>query len=417
MTKALMKVVSLLTIALGLVIPLSAQSSDDVDGLRKQLHDVQQRLKNLEKKRASESVESEQIEYLEQGIDQLSEKVGNRAVVHAFDGMKLDIGGFLHTAYTYIEGDDHSEGSFNRQNFELLIGTELTEKWSTFIAGGFLREANDPFTVGSRTSPEFDTNDRNPLIIGWANYASGDLFNVRIGRMITPHGVINIEHFPATLLDPEQPQLLRPFGGNTIFPNFSTGVQLHGKKFGGTGVFSYATYYANATSRMNANSNDEPIWGGRVAYGNASGVWEIGVNYSSSYRASTDAENTMEGVDFHVRTTHFELKSEYYTTDEDRFYGGIEGNGDREAYYVQPIVHFNPHWSAFYRYDFLDSGARVGESTENVIGLNFLPNNNVRLRLTLTDKEFEGGANDDGLISLIDDAEATIMQVSGTFSF
>jgi len=360
---------------------------------------------------ASDKIEDlqEQVDNLELIIDEMSEQLGNRALVRVFDGIKLDIGGFLHSAYTFIDGEEDSLGSFNRQNFELLIGAELTENWTAFVAAGFLREAGDPFSVGSRETPTFDTNNNSPLIIGWVNYEHSDLFNVRVGRMITPHGVINIEHFPATLLDPEQPQLLRPFGGNTIFPNFSTGIQLHGKNFTNTGIFSYQTYATNATSGNNT-SNSEEVIGTRLAYGNMNGSWEIGLNGSDSYRASTSSDNTMFGVDAHARFGNFDFTAEIYNTSEDT-------GGDREAYYLRPAWHISDKWVAFYRHDFLDAGDEYGESTENALGINYLPNNNVRLRIIYTMKEFNDGFTDSTLTTSLNSADADIIQFSGTYSF
>ena len=87
------------------------------------------------------------------------------------------------------------------------------------------------FSASERRNPKFLMNSSTPLIIAWGNYAYSDALNIQFGRFSTPHGIINIEHFPATLLDPEQPQFLRPFSGQTIFPNFVDGIHLYGNYF------------------------------------------------------------------------------------------------------------------------------------------------------------------------------------------
>jgi len=345
----------------------------------------------------------ERLEELEFAMEEVDEQQGDRPLVHSFDGIKVDLGGFLHSTYTYVDAENGSAGSFNRQNFELLIGAELTESWSAFIAAGFLREANDPFTTGSPTDPVFDTNNRNPLIIAWANYEYNEALNVRMGRLSTPHGIINIEHFPATLLDPEQPQFLRPFGGNTIFPNFSTGIQLHGKFFGNSGTLSYSTYATNATG-ANTESNSEEILGGRVAFASASGALELGLNYSDSFRGSTNSDNELTGVDLKLELGRFQLKAEAFATDE-------EIGNDRSAFSI------TDKWTAFYRYDELETTLQSGTSIENMIGLNYLPSQNIRLRLTYTHKEFEDRLSDDLIPVALADTDADILQISGTFSF
>ena len=390
-----------------LSLPSYGQTKVEIKELRDEIIRLKKEVREARKN--SDLGVDDRLTELEISMKEAMDKLGSRAIVQAFEGIKLDIGGFLHTAYTYVEGDENSVGSFNRQNFELLIGAEITDSWSAFFAGGYLREANDPFVVGTRQAPDFDTNNRNPLIIGWSNYQQSDLFNVRLGRMITPHGIINIEHFPATLYDPEQPQFLRPFGGNTLFPNFSTGIQTHGKHFGERINFEYAVYATNAPGTGGV-SNTEELFGFRIAVSPYDSSVELGLNYSDSYRGSTNSDYTMQGVDLALNFGFFQLKTEYYQTDE-------ETGGDREAYYVQPIVHFSDKWSSFVRYDFLGAGDQLGESTENMIGLNYTPSYNVRLRVTYTDKEFTDGYTDSSLLTPLEDASASIVQFSGTFSF
>lgn len=393
-----------------LSVGVSAWSNDrsEIKTLKKDIDILEEKVRRLQRGQGSQAGET--ISDIEMQLQDISEQTGSRPLVHAFDSIKLDIGGFLHTAYTYVDGENASEGSFNRQNFELLIGSELTDNWSAFIASGFLREANDPFAVGGRQTPDFDTNNRNPLIIGWANYRHTDFLNIRIGRMITPHGIINIEHFPATLLDPEQPQFLRPFGGNTIFPNFSTGVQLHGRVFGEQMMFEYASYAVNAPGVGHPDSNTREIVGFRAAIGSNSGSWKLGFNGSDSYRGTTQSSNTLSGIDLHTQFGFFELKTELYETEEER-------GGNREAFYVQPILHVHPKVDLFYRYDSLDAGDSMGVSEENAVGLNILPSPTVRLRLVYTAKNFEGGFSDGNNLIPQKNAEANLVQVSGTFSF
>lgn len=383
-----------------------SQLQSEVDALKQEIAT----LKSDTPASSTNSRLNARLNALEAALADSQDKISNRTIVHAFESIKLDIGGFLHSAYTFIDTEEESVGSFNRQNFELLIGAEISESWSAFVAGGFLRESSDPFSVGSRTVPEFDNKSKNPLIIGWANYQMNDLINVRVGRMITPHGVINIEHFPATLYEPEQPQFLRPFDGNTIFPNFSTGLQLHGEYFGEYVSMEYATYVANATSSDNTQANIEELFGGRAALGVLDNRIKAGFNFSDGYRSSTDSYYTMFGGDLSATLWLFELKSEYYLTDE-------ETGGDREAMYVQPIVNVTEQWSVYYRYDFLDAGFVIGESIEHVVGINYTPKYNIRLRANYTYKEFIDGFTDNSFTSPLDDEEAHIIQFSGTFSF
>ncbi len=364
----------------------------------------------------------ERVFELEEQIFELDDRVGSETLANAFDANNLDIGGFINTAFTHVDGEDGSAFGWNRQNFELLIRADLNEQWSAFFAGGFLREGNVGFDddndgvlneSGERRNPDFAIESgvpggtRNPQIIAWTNYKHNDAFNVKLGRMITPHGIINIEHFPATLLDQEQPLFLRPFGGQTIFPNFTTGGQVHGQFFVGGDTLSYNTYIASAQGAI-----EEPIYGARLAYEFRDKGVTVGVNAATGTRSEAlDNEYTLLGADLLIDKGSILWKNEIFSTDED-------GASGRLGFYTQPAYRFNDQWIGFYRYDFLDDGSNAsaavpdnaGDVTEHMVGLNYLPLPNVRLRLTGTRRHYDS-------TSVFDEADADILQFSTTYSF
>lgn len=349
----------------------------------------------------------ERFQAVEESVEDIEERIGSRAVINAFDGLQLDIGGFTHTAYTLVEGEDRDTKAFNRVNFELLIKAQITESISAFFAGGFLRESDDPFNaVGDRRNPRFNNRNKNPQIISYADWAFSDALNVKAGRFITPHGIINIEHFPAILLDPEQPQFLRPFGGDTIFPNFSNGIQLHGKFFLGADQLQYYTYASNFVGNP-----EKTLFGTRLAYQFGRYGITLGGNYAYGSRARGADDNLnydLVGLDLFIDKGPILWKTEVFLTEE-------EGQ-DRLGYYTQPAWRLDDQWLVFYRYDFLDDGGdTAGDAIEQVFGLNYLPAPNVRLRSTLTFKHFKNGVDRNGLSQR--SADATSLQFSGTFSF
>lgn len=384
-----------------------AQSREMLIKLNEYVQELETKVDQIASESSSEKDDTaDRLDSLEETVFDIDERVGSRAVVHAFEGLSLDIGGFIHSTYTAIDSEDGSATGFNRQNFELLISAEFNKNWSAFFAGGFLRESDNPFAVGSRLDPEFNSVNKNPQIIAWANYEYNDALNVRIGRFITPHGVINIQHFPAVLLEPEQPQFLRPFGSDTIFPNFSTGVQTHGSMFFGSEDahrFEYYTYISNPNI---GGANEEEIYGTRSAVTIGDTGLTMGVNLADGGRAN-GSDYSLYGADILYDKGRFLLKSEVFSTSEsDEF-------DDRFAFYVQPAWRFTPKWTAFYRYDFLDNG--FTDSVENVVGLNYLPHPSIRLRATATYADYDDGFGADG--SFLPDAQAGIFQLSGTFSF
>lgn len=345
------------------------------------------------------------LEEVENAVFELDDRVGSRAVVSAFDAQKLTIGGFLHSAYTHLDHDDGSATAFNRHAFELLMRADFNDDWSAFVALAYLREAGPSFNNGTGAAVDFRYPAQpggtvTPQVIAWSNYQHSDAFQVKFGRMITPHGIINIEHFPATLLDTEQPQFLRPFGGDTMFSNFTTGIQFHGRfALGGDNAIQYNTY---VSAKQGATEN--PIYGARLAYSHGNSGVTVGVNGATGERTEgVESEFTLWGADLKIDKGPILWKSEVFSTSEDV-------NDDRFAWYTQPAWRINDQWIAFYRYDFLDNGANTGDMIEQMLGVNFLPLQNIRLRATTTFKEFDG-------TSTIASKDARIHQLSATLSF
>lgn len=350
----------------------------------------------------------ERIVELENTSDRLQEQVGSRAVVNSFSAERIDLGGFLHSTYTAVNTDLGNTASFNRNIFELLLKADFGENWSVFLAQAFLRQAAPTLLDPATNLPQEPAFNGRPAgvatdtPIAWVNYKNSDAFNVRIGRFLTPHGIINIEHFPALLLDPEQPQFLRPFSGSTIFPNFVNGLELHGQGYFGDNQLSYHLYAAGF-----AAVDEEPIYGGRLAYEFSN----IGLTFGISGSAGSRSEDSIIDSDYQVTGGDILLdngpilwKSEYYKTSEDL-------GEDREAYYTQPAVRISDNVTLFYRYDYLDGGqTNIEEQIENVIGASYKPISNINLRLTVTDREFKF---DNGT----EDYNALIYQFSSSVAF
>ena len=226
-----------------------------------------------------------------------------------------------------------------------------------------------------------------------------DLVKVQVGRFITPHGITNIEHFPASLLDPEQPQFLRPFPGQTVFANFTNGVNVNGSKFVGRNKFSYNAY-AGAWAGNSTNIN----LGGRVAYTFTNEGITIGANATYGDRSSlVDADFAVVGVDLLFEKGRWIWKNEIFITNE-------ENGLDRIAFYTQPAYKLTDKWTGFYRFDYLDTGLAGGKTIENSLGLTFKPVSNAHLRGIY---RWRHASEDAGIPS----ADAHIFQLSTTFNF
>lgn len=349
----------------------------------------------------------ERLEDVEVEISRLDERVGSRAIVKAFDAMDMSFGGFVDMAVTHASGEDSSVTSFNRQVFELLFGATLKEDWELFVAQAFIRKTGVDLT--DRRNPDF-SNLNSPVatdtVLASITHKVNDRLDIQIGRFITPQGIINIEHFPALLLDTRQPQFLRPFAKQTIFPNFSNGinVKVH-TYFKGSSDHSLKYYlYSGSFSGNSTHFN----LGTRLAY--QLGGLTVGINGSEGERSSQfDSDYNVWGIDFLYDRGVILWKNEFFKTNEDL---GL----DRTGYYSQPAVRMGESWTLFYRYDRLEAGSDPATLIErdnfyaHSLGLVYNPNKNVRLRAIVTRKNLEATMTEPA-------AKAWLAELSATLSF
>ena len=403
------------------VSPAMAQDENDrIEALEQQIETLTKEVERLQARGKAEggaqggevksAVEETRwrVESLEDEVSRIDAQVGSRAVVNAFDAGKLNFGGFLDLAAKHVNGEDSNVTSFNRQVAELLMQADIAQDWEVFWAQSFLRKQEPNFTdtanpdIGDRSNVTTDT------VLAWTNYRHTDLFQVKGGRFVTPHGIVNVEHFPATLLDPDQPQFLRPFSGQTIFPNFTDGVQLHGSMFTSNALDAGQISYNLYTGNFAGNSTEFNV-GGRVQYDIGGSGLTLGANATYGDRSSNeDADYIVYGADILYDSGPIIWKTEGFGTDEDV-------GGNRYAFYTQPGYRLDDQFTAFYRFDYLEAGDpnRVNadittdpvEGVEHVVGLNFQPHSNIRLRGILRQHQFDTG----------DDAQS--VELSATLSY
>jgi hypothetical protein len=381
--------------------PAMAQDDGRLEALEDKIQALQEELETLKDAQGAgdgadaevrDAVEETQwrVTDLEDVVDRIDRQVGSRAVVNAFDAVKLDMGGFIDLAAKHVNGEDESFTSFNRQVAELLVQAELADNWDMFWAQSFLRKSEPNFnnpaspSIGNLSTVNTDT------VLAWGNYRYSDMLQIQAGRFITPHGIVNIEHFPATLLDPDQPQFLRPFSGQTIFPNFTNGFHIHGSTFMSSALDADQLSYNLYTGNFAGNPEEFNV-GGRVQYSIGGTGATFGVNAAWGDRSrNVDSDYIVYGADFKYDAGPVIWKNEIFLTDEDV-------GDDRFAAYTQPGYRILNNVIAFYRLDYLDSGndPESGfdrpDSLEHSLGVAYQPNKNVRLRTIVRQRDFDTG--------------------------
>lgn len=373
-----------------------------IEALEQQIESLRDEVERLKETRAPAEPEVQsaveetrmRVESLEDEVSRIDRQVGSRAVVNAFDAASLNIGGFLDLAAKHVNGEDRNVTSFNRQVAELLVQADLAPDWEMFWAQSFLRKQEPDFSDTARPDIGNLNNVETDTVLAWANYRHSDLVQVKAGRFVTPHGIVNIEHFPATLLDPDQPQFLRPFSGQTIFPNFTDGFQLHGSVFTSDALDAGQISYNLYTGNFAGNATEFNV-GGRLEYAVGGTGLTLGANLTYGDRSSNeDADYIAFGGDILYDAGPIIWKTEAFGTDEDM-------GGDRYAAYTQPGYRLTDKLTAFYRLDYLEVGdpnifdADVdtdrAEGVEHVVGLNYQFHKNVRLRSILRRNQFDTG--------------------------
>ncbi|MCG8588164.1 MAG: hypothetical protein MJE66_02655 [Proteobacteria bacterium] len=400
---------TLCALAVSLAAPVVAQASDDeVRALREQLENQRRLIERLADRvgELENGPTSDPEEAFYEGGEEQTGRVG------VFDAVELDLGGFLTQTLTLAHGEDDTDVSPNQTLLEILVRAGITDRISLFAALGWLREADLDLSVPG--DPEFrGSANRTPQIIAWTNYRHRDSIQLRLGRFVTPHGIINIEHFPPTLLEINQPQFLRPFSGATLFPNFMNGGELHGRLLFESGSLQYSAY-----GGIFGPAPKDFLTGGRLEWspsGFLSGV-HAGLNYSHGSReagggslgnfASVPSRSLVSndydlvGADLLIDRGRLIWKNEFFFSFE-------EHEENRMAFYSQPGIRLTKRWIAFYRFDYLDPGQGVATTMEHVAGLNFLPHPLVRLRAAGFYRDTENSNK----------ADAIVGQLSATLSF
>ena len=353
----------------------------------------------------------ERIDGLEAEVVDLADRAGTGSLVRAFDAIELNIGGFMTQTLSVVGGRDDVAVSPNQTLLEILVSARIHERVSFFTALGFLREAD--IDLSDPADPDFRPGAvRVPPIIAWTNYRHRDALQLRLGRIVTPAGLINIEHFPPVLLEINQPQFLRPFPGATLFPNFMNGGQLHGtlrsqqRPEEAFGYSVYAGVIDHAPEAIVAGARAEYAWlqhGVTLGANYLGGRRERGTGALGSFsivsaRSLQSNRYDMAGIDLLIERGSLLWKSE-------AFYSFEVGEDDRIGAYTQPAWRFDERWLVFYRFDFLDPGQDLPSAREHVVGVNYVPIPLVRLRAAAFYKEIESSP------------DAVLGQLSVTFSF
>lgn len=375
--------------------------SQDPDGLRKKVDEL-----------------SKRVEELEDHAARTAERTGGRALLQAFTADSLDFGGHVSSLFTYAHGESGSDAGHFVTLVELFLKAQVADEWSIFAApgfyvfnGGLLDNPATTSITGDPTSvPDDSSESRMFLSRVYSQWVAGDWLQLQGGIVGSPHGTTNREYFiPARNIAIGNLHT-RYFLANELYPQQLLGGRLSGKQaLGDSGDrIEYDAYFG-----VEDDSPSDAIAGARVAYAFGDLGLAIAANYGRGTREGFPAQPLSSptplftanvpvlqspfvgrfnlgrdyefaGIDVDWRRGDFVAKTEAY-------YSAEEGVADQKALSTEWAWFFASRWAVAYRFDYYDAGAdldalgsavvRLGHATEHVVGLSFLPNDAVKVRV------------------------------------
>ena len=194
-----------------------------------------------------------------------------------------------------------------------------------------------------------------------------------------------------------------PVPGGVFWDHFLNGVDFFGTLgLGGSKLeyhFNYSTFSFMPAPRPLAGFPTQEILGGRLAFTFLNDHITLGTSYQAGERIRAFA-NT--GVDLLVNWGGFNLKVESVSSKEEELEDSdpqVMNPTDKTGMYVQPSYAVLDNVRLVFRYDVYDSNIDDDADqfiTENVFGVNWLPDPLLRLRAEYKDVKYEENENEAG---------------------
>ncbi len=309
--------------------------------------------------------------------------------------LSVDLGGYLTQRLTVAKGADLA-ATPDRSSAGVL-GTLERDDSRIFVGLTFAQE--QALDLTEPADPHFgEVGLRLDHAVAWVEQELDDRLTVRAGRFATPLGTMNRRVFLPSRTAIVRPQMVRPAGGQTLFPTFLNGVRLRGKAFLGHDPADRLRVHAYFGLR-----GWDSDWNGgtRVEYRLGKTGLRIAANGSVGHRVA-ETSRPPEPTGLSVAPEESLQTNDYQTVGVDAVldrgrllwrtgvFKSFEADApDREGLYTQPTWRFSREWRAFYRFDLLDAGQGLTRSTEHAVGVLFQPVPVLQLRAGYLLKRFD----------------------------
>lgn len=319
--------------------------------------------------------------------------LGSAGSADAVDLSKVTLNGYVDLEYSQSSnGADNPNGAFHQHHLSFLMDVPVDER----ISGHFHIE----FDHGVNTAAA----NGGDIIVekSFIQYFYTDRLQLRFGKVLTPFGYFNEVHDATpvflSLGIPRTIYRQNERGGISMFPKWTTGVNVLGVKEYGDTIVDYIFYVGNGENIATVNesehdSNRNKAFGGRVAL-QAGQLTSMAVSFYRGEKAISASNLAINhftwGAMFATGIGDWGGLVEYAKSDV----GGVVDTG----MYGQLSYSLSKQVTPYYRYEQTDPDiATAGDTwTEQIIGVNYMPLQNLIFKAEVADHVRGSGNGDIG---------------------
>lgn len=278
---------------------------------------------SVESRVAELTAKVEQLEQAQQAQDELASASSDEAP-------RLHVTSWLDLDFTW---DDRpgSVGTFDNEHAYFIFSGQVSPEWKAY--------AEVEFERGAELSEFGGTGD---ILIeqAWADYRRSQYLSVRLGKLLTPAGIWNRNHWDPITETSTSPFIFK----NKLVPINQTGVSASGSVVRGRYETSYVAYVVNGRGKTEHWADDNADKG-------------VGVDLSTGperrWRLGLSGYTGKDGTDLDRREN---LGIFYGTWEHGPWHAQFEwlrrwGERSRDAFYLQPSYRLDKNWKLVLRYD------------------------------------------------------------------
>ncbi|AZZ35727.1 hypothetical protein CIK05_02565 [Bdellovibrio sp. qaytius] len=324
-----------------------------------------------------------------------NEYLAGKGRMSPFLSESISFGGFFEGGITNIYGDDmKNQTTTNSQGLGINLTAIFSDKIRfvtqtlTVLAVPLRNPHNNPSVTPFPQRKFAGTAIASTVTQGYLEMSQNDFFNFQMGLGYVPFGYIFQQRELALFHKRGGPQMLGYADGVNvgIVSALWTGVHISGRLPFSPKRMGYNFYTFTTDTDVTELGTGGRLW------------WAENENFTLGFSLQAgpqvDSHYLTRGIDVDVKYDRYGFIAEYAYSDYSA------GKLDAESYYIEPYMKFaDGHWLVYVATDYLNVPARIDPFTkaadpitvwEHSVGVNWLPLQNVRLRLGYVKYDYVG---------------------------